>query len=402
MSYQDKYIKYKKKYIDLKNQLGSGKDKTFSDGVRKLTVIASDNIPLELLVNHIDTKILSQDRQRFLGDRLFYNDIVNIDITSNELDILANLYKQIRPEAVADFNLPDNPVSSSAALPPSDEIDYKLVDNTNIVPYSAIRVDDSINHITSLDLMINLINQRKSYLTDDLMFVESRIKELKEYKGNTKDAIELFNREKNTTRTMYEKIKSLFSDFRNYFMNNLIVEPLVGDSYRRHMGKIIIDSIPYIYKRNSILSTRPKFHSLDEILNLYEFIINCNNAYFNENHQRYSVEFVKIPKIIIYTKEEIGYVMNIVVGSTVRDLIKNDGAYWIEHKELIKKAIYMLIDNLTKRKVLVRDFAYDNIMWDKDTNKLTYIDIMPSAFNRHAELDMNESVKQSVMYDLVY
>ena len=41
-------------------------------------------------------------------------------------------------------------------------------------------------------------------------------------------------------------------------------------------------------------------------------------------------------------------------------------------------------------------------MWDKHTNKLTYIDIMTSAFNRHAELNMNESVKMDVMANRVY
>jgi hypothetical protein len=274
-----------------------------------------------------------------------------------------------------------------------------VVDNTNIVPYIEISPKYGISHITSLDILLNLINQRKGYLTDDVTVLRYRMEKLKKHTENTKKAIETFNYEKNLQRTIYEKIKSLFSDFKNYYINNLTVEPLTGESYRKNMGKTTIDMIPYLYKRENTFRRDAFFHNLSEILELYEFIINCNNAYFNENYQKYSVEFVKIPKILIYTKEEFGYVMNIVAGSTVRDLKKNDNAYWIENENLIKEAMYRLIDKLTEKKVLVVDFAYDNIMWDKRTNKLTYIDIMSNAFNRDDELYLNNDIKMNIEID---
>lgn len=267
----------------------------------------------------------------------------------------------------------------------------------DIVPYIEVSYDDGIHIIESLDLMINLLNQRIGYLDNNLLCIKYRINELKKHTGNITDAIKLFNLEKDNTKTKYNKIKLWYSDFINYYVNNLItyLEPLEGSSFRTNMGKIKIGAIRYIYKLHDTLNIT-SFDNTGTILKLYDFIRNCNDVYFHEQFEHYSVEIVRIPKIIIYTKTSIGYVMDFVVGTTVRDLITNHNEYWISNKDLIKKAIYKLIDKLTKKKVLIIDFAYDNIMWNMITHRLTYIDIQINAFNRDAELELNNDVKWNV------
>ena len=95
MNYQEKYLKYKNKYLKLCKQIGGGKDITFTDGTRNLVVLAKDNIPLEIKVNLIDKSLLSRERIVFLGDRLYYSDQNNVVISPRELDILTEEYRKI-------------------------------------------------------------------------------------------------------------------------------------------------------------------------------------------------------------------------------------------------------------------------------------------------------------------
>ena len=400
-NYYKKYLKYKHKY---KNQVGaSNKDKKFIfNETNYLIIPAKDTISLEREINKLKTtESLNYERKTELGDLLYYNTIDQLDVSLEELNMLKDLYNEVLSGT---SNVEQN-------LSSSDDIDYSLIDNAEIVPIISIRCIDeqNINRITSLDLMINLIDSRIGYFTSDLEFVKNRIDEIKNHiKGTIQEAIEVFNKEKKSEQTKYDEIKSIFSGFENYYTNNLQLENLSGTNYRKNMGKIMINSKQYMYKIFSTYFKNTIFHNLTDILNLYKFIINCNKSYFlkiykNINKNKYyRVEFIKIPKIIIFTKNDIGYLMNFVEGVTVRDLIKNNNRYWLDNKELIKEAICNLIDNLTLKEILIIDFAYDNVMWDIDSNKLTYIDIQSNAFGRKTELDSNENVKVSVIYDKVY
>ena len=99
MSFQEKYLKYKNKYLQLRKQIGAGRDICFTDGNRKLIVLAKDNIPLEVKVNLIDKSVLSRERIVYLGDRLFNGDQDTVMISPNELYILTTEYRKINGSA---------------------------------------------------------------------------------------------------------------------------------------------------------------------------------------------------------------------------------------------------------------------------------------------------------------
>ena len=115
------------------------------------------------------------------------------------------------------------------------------------------------------------------------------------------------------------------------------------------------------------------------------------------------LHFVRVFPIIIISLNnsdqlEMGYLMEIVPGITIRNLKSQDREYFIINKNMIQNALEVLIKELTKINFLVVDLNDDNIMWDKTTNTLTYIDIDTSSFTRQSEVNLNELIDISNLF----
>lgn len=81
---------------------------------------------------------------------------------------------------------------------------------------------------------------------------------------------------------------------------------------------------------------------------------------------------------------------------TIREIKERFSEYWELNNKLIKTALNSLVKVLTEKKFLIIDFNDDNVMWDKETNTLTYIDINPSSFLRPDEVYMNFTVYDAI------
>ncbi len=99
MAYQEKYIKYKNKYLFLKNQAGGDKDITFTtDGNMTLTVLAKYNNELYKAITKVEKEkfdtIKSHNKIR---GTLNHSDTNHgsIFISPNDFDILKQQYEII-------------------------------------------------------------------------------------------------------------------------------------------------------------------------------------------------------------------------------------------------------------------------------------------------------------------
>jgi tRNA A-37 threonylcarbamoyl transferase component Bud32 len=81
--------------------------------------------------------------------------------------------------------------------------------------------------------------------------------------------------------------------------------------------------------------------------------------------------------------------MEVVKGHTVRQIINKFPEYWMANKKTIKTALHKLIDALTEKNFFIIDLNDDNIMWNVETNILTYIDIGRASFDYKDDVDKN-------------
>ena len=316
------------------------------------------------------------------------------------------------PTTIDNKSVPTTIDNKSVPTAEDTKIDHTIIVSKEIINYDNYRV---YTLVSTLNKLINLL-KCKGYIIEDKDWIQKRLEFLFKYTNNDYDkTIDIYNKDKKRARDYYNKLNGIYDQYKTYFINTLILNQVdkTNKSYRENMGKINLYNKEYMYKQydNDTIDTT---FGVDRILDCYEFIDNSNKIYFNisdtiENNGQsitINIKFVEIPKIILFSLNNnhinYGYLMEIVDGNTIRDIISNDRTYWNKNEEVIKSAIYLLIDTLTDKTFLINDFAYDNIMWDKKTNTLTYIDITKSSFNRNEASYDNYYVKEQVRNNQVY
>ena len=375
---KNKYINNKNKYlqlkknskIELKPQIG-GLYKTIYSSNRVIELKDRDDaLNLEMKVNISEN--MTRERKLVIGDFLFYTKGDNISVTENEMDVLVNLHQSPQPDDRM------SPVSQSQ---------QPITQNDNIN-------EDEIKVIDDLDTdkLLKLIGLNIGYNGNNKYWFDQRIKDIREYfsSSNKKDldkfVLDVFNNEKINSHESKKKLdeKLLENNIKLVFAQNY--RP-TGFKNRSKMGIYVDDDgKTYIYKElQKFNKTLDLTNFPENILKCYEFIENCQIAYFLETTESSTIEFIKIEKKLIICNNDnknisIGYLMEKLEGDTVRDFKKNNTEYY---ETTIKPTILRLIDKLTAINFLIDDFALDNVMWDNKIKKLTYIDISPHSFGKN-------------------
>jgi hypothetical protein len=400
MNYTNKYFKYKKKYSDLKkkiNQIGGNKcdeytiiNKNNNDNIK---VISRDmSISIENEINKINTDYLKTKRS--LGDFFYnfpnmpciieldendYNIVyiifkkINYSASKNELDFLNNIY--------LDFFKKKEPEKENININNMQVIKYEYIDE---IP--EFLIIDKID--TLLSLLISLNRQSFDNLTLFIIayyvntqdLINKRLSYIKSTGCQT--PIKIFNEEKIKKYLFYEKLSKIYSLFETIFIKNLELDNSKSNGHP-NTGLLTIFDEKFFYKDLMIFEI--DVLSIEKIFELYMFVLDCNNMNIDENFVNYNIRFVNVPlKIIFSSKNDfiyVGYLMENVDGYTLRDIKKHFNNYWETNKENIKNALHTLVDKLTNKQFLIVDFNDDNVIWNMNTNTLTYIDISQQSFN---------------------
>jgi hypothetical protein len=448
MYFQQKYLKYKKKYLNLKKQVGGNK---FRAVVSDLLESSGGSTPKKF---NFDVKVYGEfprELKTSISDN--YVAIVNFNYGNKTYDILWNIEadidwrlepkpgseedkyrdklldiqknyrseneKEIIDTATKAFNelfsslQPEKPVAKFIPTIIEDpKINHTIIASKEFINYNDY---NSYTLVDTLNKLVNLLGC-KGYTLEDKDWIQKRLEQLFIYTHeNYDETIKIFNKDKEYAITYYNKLNSIYNQFKTYFINNLVLNQVdrTNRSYRENMGKVILDHKEYMYKQFNSDAIEITL-GLERILNCYEFIDNCNKIYFNISNSikingqniTVNIKFVEIPKIILFSlnnnRINYGYLMEIVNGTTIRDIILNDRTYWNENEDIIKKTIHLLIDKLSSINYLIDDMQYDNIMWNKQTNTLTYIDISYNSFNRKEASIENNNQLMNVMGNRVY
>lgn len=186
------------------------------------------------------------------------------------------------------------------------------------------------------------------------------------------------------------------------FIRSLEIDYSLSDGHT-NTGIIELDD-SYFYKELDSITA----NHLDSLLRNYKFIMDCNNLnidkdyIYNDVHgdNIYKLHFVTVPlKVIFSIKNDfivLGYLMEIVAGHTIKKIKERCPEYWVLNKEFIKTALHSLVEVLTEKRFLIVDFNDDNVMWNRKTNTLTYIDIYNNSFLRPDEVHMNDTVNYAI------
>lgn len=280
------------------------------------------------------------------------------------------------------------------------------VDTTVFFNYKYINPIPDTLSVTEIDTLFSLLfsldknqifssNMTVAYYMPTPKLIDNRLYFLRNYlKSNP---ISVFNKEKKNEMETFNLLKKIYSSFETLFIKSLTIDYSKSNEHK-NTGIINLDGTSYFYKNLNTLSDRTVY--ANDILKIYTFIEDCKNfnidSEYADEDGRYNLHFVIVPLKVILSinKDEIdiGYLMEIVKGNTIREIKKKDSKYWKSNEQLIKTALHSLVDVLTTKKFFISDFNDDNVIWDKESNTLTYIDINVNSFLRPDELQMNASV----------
>lgn len=403
MDFKDKYFKYKDKYLKLKKQIGGGNIKIIKESDNQEIIINKKSISLqmEILVNEVNevnkVKKKMTDSVK-LGDFL-YNFTDNSEIKLNDTDfyIINIIFK--KSTGICLTLEEENFLNELLGIKK-----VTTVDTTVFFNYKYINpIPDSLR-VTEIDTLFSLLfslYESQSFKTDDTVayyipiskLIENRLYFLRQYCN----PILIFNKEKKNEMDAFNLLKKIYSSFDTLFVKSLIIDYSKSIGHE-NTGIINLDGNPYFYKKLNTLSYSPV--GANSILKIYTFIKDCKNLDIDNEYtykdNRYNLHFVRVPlKVILSINKDqidIGYLMEIVKGDTIREIKRKDSKYWKSNEQLIKTALHSLVDVLTTKKFFILDFNDDNVMWDKESNTLTYIDINDNSFLRPYELQMNASV----------
>ena len=181
------------------------------------------------------------------------------------------------------------------------------------------------------------------------------------------------------------------------FIRSLKIDYSLSDGHK-NTGIIKLDR-SYFYKELYFASVET--FSYESLFKYYKFIMDCNKLNIDKDYDGiYKLHFVTVPlKVIFSIKNDyivMGYLMEVVEGHTIRKIKTQFLEYWKLNKELIKTALHSLVEVLTENQFLIVDFNDDNVMWNMQTNTLTYIDISVRSFTRPDEVYNNYSVDGAI------
>ncbi len=397
-----KIHKYHDKYKSLLVQKGGGNVKILCDDGREYLVNSENLINIEMKINkskymhdlkHIGDVLYAKNlRKHIIGDPDTGIQISKTDFDKFE-EIVTDQIKKI-----------------------SETTQEDIPDRYEIVPYINILSKEYpvLKKIDSLDYLVNLLNLRKEYLTIHEPWEKARLKEIKEWLVQHKldgNYIQIYNHEKNSDKSKYDNLKILFSGCDTYYVSKLVIDTnyVKEKGITKNIGTLVIDDKMYLYKEYT--SYVPHVLSLHDC---YKYINNCNEIekqiynnpikYNTNNGFKYNIKFVKVPKICVFSREQdmvrIGFVMEIIKGDTINHIRTNNQSYWERNKNMIKTAIIHMITQLTELNFLIYDFSYSNVMWDVDTNTLTYIDVNKLSFDK-PNADINRNIINEVLRDSI-
>jgi hypothetical protein len=368
MTYYEKYLKYKNKYMMLRNQLGGNNIKII-DIETKREYIVENRIKIETQLNKLIQEnklgIFTRDELMHIGDLLYYGNRGDIELSKIKYDEMMQIIESI-----------DNPqfVKKEVELP---EIDKSEPTN-----------DVGLRLLRELGLKNKYYDNSEKSIKDRLYFLNGF------FNNDKKKAIITFNEEKLKYHTylkeLDDKLKRTAIKIK-YDKEHIMTNYKDRSTMSEYSDMLIYKEIMPINKSITVNTAN--------ILFCIDFIEKCQNiiANFNSKHfDKYKIKFVNIlPKLIILNKSpdtlSFGYLMEVVDGITVRDFKEQNEK---EFNDIIIPAIHSLVDTLTELDFLIMDFALDNIMWNTATKTLTYIDINPLSFERRTEAQQfNEGVK---------
>jgi len=416
MDYKNKYLKYKKKYTDLKNRSNqTGGVKIIvnrDDSSQRISIkdrFISTNI--ELLVNQIPIEILENRKE--LGEFFFdfYSEPNIKDLNNNDFKIIDIIFKKItRVATQEELDFLDNilgvtakPVAE-AVVEVAEVAETEKVNDEPIMHYTYINPIPDSMRVPDLNILFSLFFSIDDQTFNDLNYIAyffntrelitKRLSFLKSY--GIPNPINIFNKEKKMTVDTFIEINKIYPSFETIFIKDLKIDYSKSDGHK-NTGIIILDK-PYFYKELDFFTL--KTMDIFKIFKHYKFILDCNNMNIDTDYGNYKLHFVTVPLKIIFSIRNdqfiIGYLMEVVEGYTVRQIKRKFIEYWTKNSEIIKTALHTLVEKLTEKQFLIVDFNDDNVMWNIETNTLTYIDISQRSFIRQDEVHENASVHRAI------
>jgi hypothetical protein len=287
------------------------------------------------------------------------------------------------------------------------------INDCEIIKYDEIDKIDDFFLIDSIDLLINLLvyilkNINKDYESCvglRILFNEyigDRLYFLKNYYNNYDEAVIIFNKEKDTTITSILDLKSIYPNFKTYFIRNIKLDYSISNGHS-NVGIINLEGNNYFYKKLGG-DIKNKFLSIRQILGYYNFIEKTNKINIDDDEyltdKKYKIHLVKIQHTIILSICKLndiidepricfGYLMEIVDGLTITQIFRNHRDYYDKNYDLIESAYNDMRDRLTDQKFVLHDMHGDNLIWNMETNTLTLIDIDISSFDNESRLKEN-------------
>jgi hypothetical protein len=404
MDFKDKYLKYKEKYLKLKNQIGSGRFIKSSTYNIEIDQQLSKNI--EIYVNRIsNNKEIDEETKKIyteIGDFLynFKDDSAELELSEDYFNIINSIIKKIKNYRISKINekklnelLGINEVTTVAD-------DYELVDKTSFFKYEYIKIIPDSIKVTEIDNLFSLLfslNKDQSFSNSTVYIsyfiprpelIEIRLNFLRD--SGIQNPVSHFNQEKKEIIDNYNKLKIYIDEnqsFETLFIKSLTIDYSKSDGHT-NIGIIKLNDNHYFYKQLNFILV--KLIDSSDLLRNYKFINDCNNFNIDNEYtydgNKYKLHFVKVFLKVIFSFDfikdviTIGYLMEIVEGDTISK-IKNEGLeYWESNKNLIKTALRKLVYVLTEKNFYILDLHNDNVMWNKKTNTLTYIDINVNSF----------------------
>jgi hypothetical protein len=427
MDYYKKYLKYKIKYnklkyfggvtkpvltitdntrtisFDLTNELGYEKIEEFyykcDELIIKKIIIAPEFIhTYEWLNSHIknytfiNNYITDSNEER---KKIWLKNIKNIEtkitVESDVFDILYYMLNHSVPEIEKKYAV-------IVQKKQFNEIDISQIHTYDIIDLSNIKsiteIPDCYLLINTVELLISFITSILSaYLTNTQSDIKYRIEEISEYFKTPAEIISTYNSEKKQIFEYFTQLKTIITNIKTYIINKLFIDKSIrkGAGATENSGIIYFNEKYYFYKEIlSIKHNTPLHYFIKNILSAYNFINNINNVYFNEVHEyngeKYNITIIKSYNVMILSRNKeyinFGYIMDIVKGENLEELYKIDKEYVKEKLSLISTAVSNLLRKLTSMKIAVNDPNPNNIMWDKETNTLTLIDVVPQMFGK--------------------
>ena len=297
------------------------------------------------------------------------------------------------------------------------KLDKEKINLRAVVPKIFSIKYNNLENITA-DELINLVGQRFGYLSESEEDAQKRFNFLLTYNNNDEEkAYSKYNEENDMVIEDYRKLKDLLEKLKGnthtYLFNyeSAPMEPIKGvdKSNVKVLNLGGFESREVIYKDFNHINSKIT-PQIDKIHKMYDFIDSCKNLKkkIDEDCGDFKIKIVDVQDVVFLRKTDeqgktecdIGYTMEKLEGDTLQQMKLKQPEYFKGNKNLFKKALEKLIQKLTENRFLINDFHLDNVMWDYSTNTMTLIDITPTSFREENFVGELESNNMSVFYSI--